>query len=77
MHSTFFIIIETSICHKNTRSLVLDFQQFKRLTFNEYDIIMVSETWLSADFDEKLVYKMCIVSRQTRGGCVAIDAIVI
>lgn len=41
--------------HLNVRSLVKHFQDFKQLVYNKFDIIAVSETWLTADIPDDII----------------------
>lgn len=65
-----------NVCHINTRSLVSNFADFKQIVFNNYDLITVSETWLTANISNEIVslpgYNIFRCDRATRGGGIAI-----
>lgn len=66
-----------NICHLNIRSLICKFQDFSDfILLSDYDVVCLSETWLSPNFDESLIsikgYKLTAVSRDGRRGGEAI-----
>nr|CAI5827679.1 unnamed protein product [Callosobruchus analis] len=65
-----------SIFHLNIRSLLSDFDGFKQLIHNKFDIAAITETWLISDIDDSAVsmedYHLFCNDRSSRGGGVAI-----
>lgn len=63
-------------CHINVRSLVNGFDKFKEKVNNKFDIISISESWLTANIHNEDIkingYKIFRADRKGRGGGVAI-----
>lgn len=65
------------IAHLNVRSLISGFNDFRHLVYeNEFDIVALSETWLSNDIDSDIIslqgYNLFRKDRTGRGGGVAL-----
>nr|CAI5846530.1 unnamed protein product [Callosobruchus analis] len=67
---------QIKICHVNVRSLLNRFNEFKQQVFNKYDIIAVTETWLTDNIADSAIsivgYKIFRYDRLSRGGGVAV-----
>lgn len=65
------------VCHLNIRSLLCKFQIFKNFVLSStYDVVCLSETWLSASADIGSIsidgYQLTVASRNQHGGGLAI-----
>nr|CAI5825561.1 unnamed protein product [Callosobruchus analis] len=67
---------QIKICHVNVRSLLNRFNEFKQQVFNKYDIIAVTETWLTDNIADSAIsivgYTIFRYDRLSRGGGIAV-----
>ena len=65
-----------NLCHLNIRSLPAHYQLLKESALLDFDIIALTETWLTGELPDNLYsvhgYKLIRCDRQTRGGGVAL-----